>query len=46
MIINYIFLNNGGYDNENDNSSVIYTELSNHKFLFMGDAGVEKKKIF
>ena len=27
--------------NENDNSSVIYTELNNHKFLFMGDAGVD-----
>ena len=35
------FLNNGGYDNENDNSNVIYTEFNNHKFLFMGDAGVE-----
>ena len=35
------FLNNKDYGNENDNSSVIYTELSNHKFLFMGDAGVE-----
>ena len=35
------FLNNKDYDNENDNSSVIYTELNNHKFLFMGDAGVE-----
>ena len=35
------FLNNGTYDNENDNSSVIYTELNNYKFLFMGDAGVE-----
>ena len=35
------FLNNELYDNENDNSSVIYTELNNHKFLFMGDAGVE-----
>ena len=35
------FLNNGIYDNENDNSSVIYTELNNHKFLFMGDAGIE-----
>ena len=34
------FLNNKLYDNENDNSSVIYTELNNHKFLFMGDAGV------
>ena len=35
------FLNNKNYENENDNSSVIYTELNNHKFLFMGDAGVE-----
>lgn len=34
------FLNNKDYGNENDNSSVIYTELNNHKFLFMGDAGV------
>ena len=35
------FINNKDYDNENDNSSVIYTELNNHKFLFMGDVGVE-----
>lgn len=35
------FLNNNDYGNENDNSSVIYTELNKHKFLFMGDAGVE-----
>jgi len=35
------FLNSGDYGNENDNSSVIYTELNNHKFLFMGDASVE-----
>ena len=35
------FLNNKDYGNENDNSSVIYTELNNNKFLFMGDAGVE-----
>jgi len=34
-------LNNKNYGNENDNSSVIYTKLNNHKFLFMGDAGVE-----
>jgi len=34
------FLNNKDYGNENDNSNVIYTELNNHKFLFMGDAGV------
>ena len=35
------FLNSGDYGNENDNSSVIYTELNNHKFLFTGDAGIE-----
>ena len=35
------FLNNKDYGNENDNSSVIYTELNNLKFLFMGDVGVE-----
>ena len=35
------FLNNNDYNNENDNSNVIYTELNNRKFLFMGDAGVE-----
>ena len=35
------FLNNKDYGNENDNSSVIYTEFNNHKFLFMGDSGIE-----
>ena len=35
------FLNNKDYGNENDNSSVIYTELNNYKFLFMGDAGTK-----
>ena len=35
------FLNNKDYGNENDNSSVIYTEFDNNKFLFMGDAGVD-----
>ena len=38
------FLNNKDYGNENDNSNVIYTELNNYKFLFMGDAGIEKEK--
>ena len=38
------FLNNGDYENENNNSSIIYTELNKHKFLFMGDAGIEKEK--
>ena len=32
------FLQTKVYDNENDNSNVIYTELNNYKFLFMGDA--------
>ena len=32
------------YDNENDNSNVIYTELNGYKFIFMGDAGIEKEK--
>ena len=35
------FLNDKDYGNENDNSSVIYTELNDYKFLLMGDAGVE-----
>ena len=38
------FLQTKEYDNENDNSNVIYTELNNYKFMFMGDAGVEKEK--
>ena len=38
------FLQTKEYDNENDNSSVIYTEFNNYKFLFMGDAGVEVEK--
>ena len=38
------FLQTKEYDNENDNSSVIYTELNGYKFMFMGDAGVEKEK--
>ena len=32
------------YSNENDNSNVIYTEINTYKFMFMGDAGVEKEK--
>ena len=38
------FLNTKEYDNENDNSNVIYTKIDNYKFLFMGDAGVEREK--
>lgn len=38
------FLNTKKYDNENDNSSVIYFKYNNYKFLFMGDASVEKEE--
>lgn len=38
------FLNTKKYDNENDNSSVIYFNYNNYKFLFMGDSGIQKEK--
>ena len=38
------FLNTKIYDNENDNSNVVYTEINNYKFLFMGDAGINKER--
>ena len=38
------FLQTKEYDNENDNSNVIITELDDYMFMFMGDAGVEKEK--
>ena len=38
------FLQTKEYDNENDNSNVIYTKLNGYKFMFMGDAGVDKEK--
>ena len=38
------FLQTRVYDNENDNSNVIYTELNGYKFIFMGDAGVTTEK--
>ena len=41
---NLYFLNTKEYSNENDNSNVIYTELNGYKFMFMGDAGIEKEK--
>ena len=40
-----MFLNTKEYDNENDNSNVIYMEVNGFKFLFMGDAGIEKEDI-
>lgn len=38
------FLNTEIYDNENDNSNIIYTKLNKIKILLMGDAGVEVEK--
>ena len=38
------FLQTKEYDNENDNSNVIYTELIGYKFIFMGDASVTTEK--
>ena len=38
------FLNTKEYDNENENSNVIYTELNGYKFMFMGDASVTTEK--
>ena len=38
------FLQTKEYDNENDNSNVIYTEINGYKFMFMGDAGIEKER--
>ena len=32
------------YDNENDNSNVIYTEINGYKFMFMGDASITTEK--
>ena len=36
------FLQTKEYDNENDNSNVSYSKYGTFKFLFMGDAGIEK----
>ena len=38
------FLQTKKYNNENDNSNVIYTELDGYKFMFMGDASQEREK--
>ena len=44
QVDNLYFLQTRQYDNENDNSNVIYTELNGYKFLFMGDAGIQKER--
>ena len=38
------FLQTKEYDNENDNSNVIYTELNGYNFMFMGDASITTEK--
>lgn len=38
------FLQTKEYANENDNSNVNYIEISDYKFLFMGDASVTTEK--
>ena len=38
------FLNTSIYNNENDNSNVLYFNYNNYQFLFMGDASIEKEK--
>lgn len=38
------FLNMNIYSNENNNSLVIYLNYNNYKYLFMGDAGIEREK--
>ena len=38
------FLQTKVFDNENDNSNVIHTELNGYKFMFMGDASVTTEK--
>ena len=38
------FLQTKEYDNGNDNSNVIYTELNGYKFMFIGDVGIDKER--
>ena len=38
------FLQTKEYDNENDNSNVVYIDLNGYKFLFMGDASTTTEK--
>ena len=38
------FLGTKEYNDENDNSNVIYTKLNGYKFIFMGDASITTEK--
>ena len=39
-----VFLNNKIYENENDNSNIVYMNIENIRLLFMGDASIEVEK--
>ncbi len=39
-----VFLNSRVFDNENDNSNVIYMRIGKYRFLFMGDSGVDREQ--
>lgn len=41
---NLKILNTNIYKNENNNSSVVYFDYNNYKFLFMGDASINREK--
>ena len=40
----FYFLKTQEYDDENDSSNVIYTEINGYKFMFMGDASTNTEK--
>lgn len=40
----FYFLNTKLYDNENDNSNVIYTNINQIKILFMGDSSINREQ--
>ncbi len=37
-------LNSGIFDDENENSNVVYLSVNNYKFLLMGDAGIKREQ--
>jgi len=42
---NLYFLNSTIFNDENNDSNIIYTKIYNYKFLFMGDAGKERERL-
>jgi len=41
---NFSFLHTKEFDNENDNSNVVFIKFGEYKFLFMGDASITTEK--